>query len=392
MLRFLAKRFVPRGDPSDPAVRQGYGTLCGVMGIILNLLLFAGKILAGLLSDSIAVVADAVNNLSDAGSSIITLAGFRMAGKKPDPDHPFGHGRMEYLSGLLVSAAILVMGVELCISSVKKIFEGSTAEFSYMTVGILAVSVLVKLYMWWYNRGIGKEIGSAAMMATAKDSLSDMAATAAVLLSLWVTKFTAWHIDGYVGLLVSLLILYAGLSSVKETVDPLLGGPPSPQVIRTIKEVVRRYPETKGIHDIIVHDYGPGRMMVSLHVEVPGNQDIFVLHDAIDHMETDLQDVLHCDAVIHMDPVVVDDERVQDAKHRVALAVSAVSPALSIHDFRMVAGPTHTNVIFDVLAPFSFPLTDEEICFQVRQAVQAMDETWFAVIKVDKDYLGASAE
>lgn len=388
MIRFLAGKFLPPGDPNDPAVRSAYGTLCGMVGIVLNLLLFVGKLLAGLFSGSIAVVADAVNNLSDAGSSIITLAGFRMASKKPDPDHPFGHGRMEYLSGLMVSAAILVMGVELGISSVKKILDGASAEFSLLSAVILAVSILIKLYMWSYNRSVGRKIDSAAMRATARDSLSDAAATTAVLLSLVVAHFTSWNIDGWVGAAVSLLILFAGLSSIKETVDPLLGSPPSPDVIRTIREVIHCHPEAMGIHDIIVHDYGPGRMMVSLHVEVPGDQDIFALHDAIDHMENKLRDTLHCDAIIHMDPVVVDDERVKDAKRRVTEAVCSVDPALSIHDFRMVAGPTHTNVIFDVLAPFSFKYTDEEISLKVRESVQAMDPTWFAVIKVDKDYLG----
>lgn len=388
MIRFLAGKFLPPGDPNDPSVRRAYGTLCGIVGIVLNLLLFVGKLLAGLLAGSIAVVADAVNNLSDAGSSIITLVGFRLAGKKPDPDHPFGHGRMEYLSGLVVSAAILVMGVELGISSVKKILEGATAEFSLLSAAILTASILVKLYMWHYNRRVGNAIDSAAMRATAKDSLSDAAATAAVLVSLLVAHVTSWTIDGWVGAAVSLLILYSGLSSIRETVDLLIGRAPSAQLIRSIREQVMEFPEAMGIHDMIIHDYGPGRMVVSLHVEVPGDRDIFQLHDAIDHMETRLQETLNCEAVIHMDPVVVDNEVVRDAKHRVAEAVRSVDPVLTIHDFRMVSGPTHTNVIFDVVAPFSFRLTDEEISLKVREAVQAMDPTWFAVIKVDKDFLG----
>ena len=388
MIRLLGKIFIPAGEDTSPAVRRAWGTLCGTVGIVLNLLLFAGKLAAGLLSASIAITADAFNNLSDAFSSVVTLAGFRLASKKPDPDHPFGHGRMEYVAGLIVSFAILLMGFELAKSSLDKILHGGETAFSVLSFCILGVSVLVKLYMWLYNRSVAKRIGSAAMRATAKDSLSDAVATAAVLLSALVAYFADLALDGWVGALVSLLVLFTGLSSVKETVDPLLGVAPDPALVRRVREIVEQHPEAVGIHDMVIHDYGPGRLMISLHVEVPGNRNIFELHDVIDTIENELREALRCEAVIHMDPVVTDDDAVRDAKHRVAEAVKAFDPACSIHDFRMVSGPTHTNVIFDVVVPFSSKRTDEETAVGVKEAVSAIDPTWFAVVKVEKDYLG----
>ena len=390
MIRLLGKKFVPAGKDTDPSVRSAWGILCGIVGICLNLLLFAGKLAAGLLSGSIAITADAFNNLSDAFSSVVTLVGFRLASKKPDPDHPFGHGRMEYISGLIVSFAIILMGFELAKSALEKILHGGETEFSVLSFVILGVSVAVKLYMWLYNRSIGRRIDSAAMRATAKDSLSDAAATSAVLLSALAAHFLKLDIDGYVGAAVSLLVLYTGLSSVKETVDPLLGTPPDPDFVKRVREIVNTHPDAVGIHDMVIHDYGPGRVMLSLHVEVPGNRDIFELHDMIDTIENELREELDCEAVIHMDPVVTDDEAVHDAKHRVAAAVKAFDPSCSIHDFRMVSGPTHTNVIFDVVVPFSCKRTDEETAVGVKEAVSAIDPTWFAVVKVDKDYLGES--
>jgi len=388
MLRLLAVKFVPAGEDTEPAVRSAWGTLCGAVGIFLNLVLFTGKLLAGLLSGSIAITADAFNNLSDAFSSVVTLLGFRLASKKPDPDHPFGHGRMEYLSGLVVSFAILLMGFELAKSAVEKIFKGGEAEFSLLSFIILGAAVLVKMYMWFYNRTVAARIDSAAMRATARDSLSDAVSTSAVLVSVLIAKLTGLDLDGYIGAAVSLLVLYTGISSVKDTIDPLLGMAPDPAFVRRVTEIVKQYPDAVGIHDMIIHDYGPGRVMLSLHVEVPGNRNIFELHDVIDTIEGDLRRELSCEAVIHMDPVVTDDEAVKSAKHRVAEAVRAFDPSCSIHDFRMVSGPTHTNVIFDVVVPFSCTRTDEETAVGVKEAVNRLDETWFAVVKVEKDYLG----
>lgn len=391
MLHLLAKKFIPHhNDTGSPETRNAWGVLCGIMGIALNFILFLAKLILGFISHSVAVTADAFNNLSDAGSSAVTLAGFRLAAKKPDPDHPFGHGRMEYISALVVSVAIITMGVELLISSAESIFGGKETEFSLLSVIILSLSVAVKLYMWLYNRNVGRKIDSSAMRATAKDSLSDAIATTAVLLSLVFSHFTDINIDGYAGAVVSLMILYAGLSSVKETVDLLLGQPPRREVIDKIKEIVDAYPEAVGIHDMMIHDYGPGRMMISLHVEVPGNRDIFELHDAIDTMENELRSALNCDAVIHMDPVATDDAAVNAAKELVKNAVKGIDDVLSIHDFRMVTGPTHTNLIFDVVVPFSYKYTDDEVSVLVKKAVNSIDDTWFAVTKIEKDYLGDS--
>ncbi len=389
MLSLLAKKFIRDPDNvRDASTRSAWGTLCGIIGICLNFLLFCGKAAAGFITGSIAVTADAFNNLSDAGSSIVTLVGFRLGEKKPDPGHPFGHGRMEYISALIVSVAIITMGFELAMSSIEKIIDGGSADFSVLSVVILAASILVKLYMCFYNRRIGKKIDSAAMRATATDSLSDAAATSAVLAALIISAVFHINIDGWAGAAVSLLIIFAGISSIRETVSLLLGQPPSAELISQVKAIVSAHPEAVGIHDMVIHDYGPGRMMISLHVEVPGNKDIFELHDAIDTMEGEIRRTMGCEAVIHMDPVVTDDETVNDAKRRTAEALHAIDPSLSMHDFRMVSGPTHSNLIFDVVVPFSNSRSDEEVELLVKEAVRNIDPTWFAVIKVEKDLSG----
>ena len=311
MIKFLIKRLIKNSDNvKDPAVRRMYGTLCSSVGIGLNICLFAGKYLAGVLSGSIAIMADAFNNLSDAGSSLITLIGFKFAGMKPDAEHPFGHGRIEYISGLAVSAAIILMGVELAKSSVSKIISPSPVDMSMMSIAILAVSVCVKLYMCSYNRFVGKQIDSAAMKATAIDSLSDAVATSVVLLAMLVLKFTGLNVDGWCGAMVALFILYAGYSAAKDTLSPLLGQPPEEELISQIRDITLSHQEIVGIHDLVVHDYGPGRLMISLHGEVPGDGNIFELHDVIDQAEKELKDKLGCDAVIHMDPIATDDEEV----------------------------------------------------------------------------------
>ena len=315
MVSVLAGLFIKnKEDVKNPKVRQQYGMLCGVVGILLNILLFAGKFLAGTMSKSISITADAFNNLSDAGSSVITLIGFRMSGAEPDVDHPFGHGRIEYISGLIVSGAILIMAFELMKSSVGKIIHPEPIEFSILVVVILMVSICVKLYMAYYNHSIGKRIESAAMGATATDSLSDSCATTVVLLAAIVGKLTGLQIDGYCGVLVGIFIFYAGISAAKDTLNPLLGQPPEDEFVGQIEELVMKHPEVRGIHDLIVHDYGPGRMMISLHAEVPAEGDILKLHDVVDNIEHELRNELKCEAVIHMDPVVTGDEQVDRMK------------------------------------------------------------------------------
>ena len=387
MVQLLARYFIKNYEQTEsPSVRQSYGVLCGSVGIGFNILLFIGKFLAGLISNSIAITADAFNNLSDAGSSLITLIGFKMAGQKPDTEHPFGHGRIEYLTGLLVSLLILLMGVELIKSSVSKILHPEATECTPVVAGILIVSILVKLYMYLYNRSTGRKIDSAAMMATAADSLSDMLSTSVVLIATLIGKFTGLQIDGWCGLLVGIFILYAGFSAAKDTISPLLGQPPQKEFVEKIESIVQSYPQVLGIHDLIVHDYGPGRVMISLHAEVPASGDMLHLHDTIDNIERQLHRELHCDAVIHMDPVMNDDEETQELKKQVTCCLHELDKSLNLHDFRIVKGPTHTNSIFDILVPFKFQLSDAEISRFMEEKIHSISASYYAVINIDKDY------
>lgn len=388
MIKLLSRLFIKDADNvSSGKVREAYGTLCGLLGIFLNILLFAGKFIAGTLTASISVTADAFNNLSDAGSSLITLIGFRLSNQKPDPTHPFGHGRIEYLSGLLVSVIIIVMGFELFLSSVDKIVHPEPTEFSILTVVILVCSIAVKLYMSFYNRSIGKKISSAAMEATSTDSLTDSIATTVVLICTLIAHFTALQIDGWCGIAVSLFILYAGIRSVFETVSPLLGSAPEPEFVENIEKTVMAHDRIVGIHDLIVHDYGPGRLMISLHAEVSSKENICEIHDLIDNIEKELSDKNNCAAVIHLDPVDTDDELVSTLKNKVTDRIrTEISDIITVHDFRIVSGPTHTNLIFDVVVPFKFSLTDDELTKRIKQIVHDMNSQYFAVINIDKDY------
>lgn len=372
---------------TDPLVRRAYGQLCGIVGIALNVLLFAGKLFAGTLSGSIAITADAFNNLSDAGSSVVTLLGFRLAGRKPDPEHPFGHGRMEYISGLVVAALILLMGVELAKSSFQKILHPEAVEFSVMAVVILIASIGVKLYMSVYNRRIGKKINSAAMVATGIDSLSDTISTAAVLIAMLVGKFSGLMIDGWVGMLVAIFILYSACRAAMETLNPLLGQAPEEEFVQSIEELVMSHDEVCGIHDLVVHDYGPGRVMLSLHAEVLASGDILELHDVIDGIEMELREKLDCEAVIHMDPIVTDDALTAELRRAMALLVKEVDEQATIHDFRMVMGPSHTNLIFDAVVPFGREKSNAQIEEEIKTKVRAMKGTYFAVVRVENSYV-----
>lgn len=388
MIHFLAKHFIENyQDTNDQAVRRAYGVLCGCVGIALNILLFAGKLLAGILSRSIAITADAVNNLSDAGSSVVTLLGFKLAAQAPDRDHPFGHGRLEYVSGLVVSMVIVLMGAELGKTSVGKILHPEPVAFSPLAAVILATSILVKMYMAGYNRSVGKKISSAAMGATAADSLSDCLATAAVLLGTLVGHFWNVRIDGWCGAAVAIFILFSGFSAARDTVNPLLGQPPSPEFVERIFALVRAREEIIGIHDLIVHDYGPGRRILSLHAEVPASGDILALHDVVDSLERQLNEELGCLATIHMDPVVNDDGRTAEARERVAAMVKIIDPGIGVHDFRMVPGPSHTTLIFDAEVPYQCPLSHQEIRRRIQSGVRTLDESWSAVVEVEKSYI-----
>ena len=387
MINLLVKTFVKdAGNVQDPQVRQRYGTLSGAVGIFLNLLLSAGKMIAGLITGSIAITADAFNNLTDAGSSVVTLVGFRMAGKQADDDHPFGHGRIEYLSGLAVSVVILLVGLELAKSSVEKIIHPEPVEFSWLSAGILVAAICVKLWMSYFNRSLSRRIGSAAMAATATDSLSDAVATSAVLLSAIIGKFTGVNIDAWAGILVALFILRAGWGAAKDTLNPLLGQNPDPELVRDIERTVLAHPQVVGIHDMIIHDYGPGRSMMSLHAEVPAGSDIMEVHDEIDAIERELKAKYRIDASIHMDPIVTGDETISKARKMVSELVREVDPAMTIHDFRMTSGPRHRNLIFDVVVPYSVKSTDEEVRREVERKIRAADPNSFAVIQIDRAY------
>jgi cation diffusion facilitator family transporter len=388
MLTFLINCFIPdKNNTHDAGVRRSYGILCSIVGIALNVLLFAGKYTAGLISGSVAIRADAFNNLSDAGSSFITMVGFHFSGMKPDKDHPFGHGRIEYISGLAVSVLIILMGFELAQSSVQKILHPSAVDSSPLIFIILIASILIKLYMAAYNRSIGTHIDSAAMKATAADSASDTLATTVVLISTLLSAFAGIHVDGWCGILVSIFILKAGYEAAKDTLSPLLGQAPDPEFIRQIHDIVMAHEEIVGMHDLIVHDYGPGRVMISLHGEVPGNGDIFALHDTIDHIERELKEKLNCDAVIHMDPIATDDRTVSELKDKIVQRLNQLSLNLTLHDFRIVQGPTHTNVIFDVVVPDNCPKTEDEVRSEVEEVVRSSGENFYPVIQLDRSYV-----
>lgn len=380
--KYLIKKKNPDGD--ENITRQIYGSLSSVVGIMLNILLFTGKFVAGMLSGSIAIMADAFNNLSDAGSSFITLIGFRFADKEPDLDHPYGHGRYEYISGFIVSMVILVMGFELAKTSISKIINPEPIDTSMIAIVILVASILVKLYMAVYNRSIGKMINSAAMKATATDSLGDVLATSFVLISVVVMKVADVNIDGYSGIVVAVFILFAGYTAAKDTISPLLGKTPDPKLVEEIREIVLEHEVVVGIHDMMVHDYGPGRIMVSLHAEVPGNGSIFEIHDAIDHIERELREKLGCSAVIHMDPVETDNEIVKAAKEKVKAGVLGIIENASIHDFRIIQGQNYTNVVFDVVVPYSVKENDDEIKKKIQSMVKAIDDTYTAIVDIDR--------
>ncbi len=384
MIKLLSRFFIKnRNDTNDPRVRSAYGMLCGIVGIFFNILLFAGKLIAGIISGAISVTADAFNNLSDAGSSLITLIGFRLAGQKPDNTHPFGHGRIEYISGLLVSIAVTLMGFELAISSIERIITPKETEYSLLTVIILAVSVAVKLYMAAYNRAIGKKINSDAVKVASVDSLCDSFSTLAVLICTLISHFTSLEVDAYCGLALSAIILIAGIRSAIETLQPLLGQAPDKEFTDKIIRIAKSSPTVLGIHDLIVHDYGPGRRMISLHAEVSDHADLIEAHDAIDNLEKELAHELGCDAVIHMDPIAVDDEETKTAKTEAQKRVREIDERITIHDFRMVKGPTHTNIIFDAAVPFDIKESDDEIKEMIRKGILE-DTGKIAVVTVDR--------
>lgn len=386
MIRFLASVFIKNKDMRSEETRRKYGLLCGAVGIFLNLILFALKLFVGTLTGSVAVTADAVNNISDAGSSVVTMVGFRLAGKKPDPEHPFGHGRIEYISGLIVAMLIFLMGFELLSSSIDAITDPKPTELSVASVVILAISVVIKLYMFFYNRAVGKKIGSAAMVATASDSIGDAIATLAVLISLAVMHFTDWMIDGYIGILVACFILFAGYRAAKETIEPLLGMRPEKELVDELESLILSHKPITGVHDLILHDYGPGRRFLSLHAEVPMDEDILFVHDVIDDVEIEIFNRYGIETVIHMDPINTRDPRLNEIKGAVLGVLTQFNENLKAHDFRIVPGPTHTNVVFDIAVPADCKTDADVLKLAASTAVTAQNPQYRCVIRIDRDY------
>ena len=388
MTNLLIKLFIksPR-DTASPAVRRAYGTLASTVGIILNLLLAAGKFTVGLLFGAISVQADAVNNLSDAGSQLISLVTFKLAAKPADRDHPFGHARIEYVASMIVSFLVLHIGWDLLSESIGKVLHPSETVFSWVTVGVLGASVLVKLWLCLFNRKIAKKIDSSVMRATAADSLSDAGATFAVLVATLVFKFTNWDPDAYMGILVALLILWAGIKILNDTKNSILGEKPSAETVEQIQAMVAEFEDQGaiGIHDLVVHNYGPGRVMASLHVEVDGDADIYASHDMADLIERRLAVECGIEATVHMDPVAIRDPRVNALRDFAAGIVVGMDDRLRIHDFRIVPGETHTNLIFDIAAPFELSMTNAELRSRVADAIHEANEHLFAVVTVDRE-------
>ena len=387
MIQLIVRTFVKNyKDVENHHVREAYGKLAGIVGIISNIILFIIKFTVGILFKSISVTADAVNNLSDAGSSIITLIGFKLSGKPADAKHPYGHARMEYITGLVVSFIIILLGVELTKTSFDKVLHPEESVFSYLTIFVLIISVLMKLWQGMFNKKVGKTIHSTAIEATAADSINDVVATSAVLLSTIIAKWTGIHLDGYMGVLVAVFILVSGVKMIGETINPLLGMAPDQEMVDHINQKIMSYDTVLGIHDLVVHNYGPQRCFASVHVEVPASQDILISHDIIDNIERDFAKDMDIHLVVHLDPIVTDDETTNLLKAQVKHIVKDISPDLSIHDFRAVIGVSHTNLIFDVCVPFSVKMSDAEITVMISRKVKEIDPTYYTVIVVDLSY------
>ena len=390
MTQLLIRLFVKdRHNVDNPKVRDAYGSLGSFTGIGCNLLLFAIKCTLGLISGSISIMADAFNNLSDIGSSVITLIGFKMAKKPADPDHPFGHGRIEYMSAFIVSMLILLVGIELLKSSFAKIFAPAELHLTYITIIGLVASILIKLWMFLFNRKLAKTINSLSLKATAQDSLNDCLSTLAVLISLVVCKAYGVNLDAYVGITVALFILWSGISAARDTLSPLLGEPPDPKLIKAIESEILKNDNFYGIHDLIVHNYGPGRCFASVHVEVPEDININLCHEQIDACEIELKETLGIEIVIHMDPISVNDSFTAELRTQVAQKVQTINSIFTIHDFRIVPGEKRTNLVFDVVVPHNYAKKPAELKEEIGDLVKELDKKYRCVINIDYDYTGA---
>lgn len=388
MTGLLIRLFIKEHEnTSDPKVREAYGKMSGAVGIASNLLLSAIKVIIGILFNSIAVIADGINNITDAGSSVITLIGFKLAGLPEDKDHPYGHARYEYITGMIVSFIIILLGIQLLKESITKIMHPDPVSFSPLTAAVLVTAILIKLWqMMFYNR-IGKIINSATILAVSKDSRNDILSTSVVLIGLVAGAVTGIQLDGILGALVAGFIIFSGIQLIRETVSPLLGEAPDPELVKEIEKLIMSYDGVLGIHDLVVHEYGPGKVFASVHVEVDSKTDVMVSHDLIDRIEREVNRQLGIHFVIHMDPIVVDDPLIEGYREDVKNIIGSIDPVLKFHDFRCVPGPTHTNLIFDVVVPIKYDMTEEELTGRIDKAVKEIDENLYTVITIDKDYI-----
>jgi cation diffusion facilitator family transporter len=384
LIRFFVKDYQ---NKDDAVVRGRYGKFSGVVGVVTNFLLFLIKFFTGLIFNSIAIMADAVNNLSDSASSIVTLVGFKLAGKPADVEHPYGHARIEYLSGLIVSISILILGFQLAQTSFSKILHPQDAEFSLLSVAVLVVAILIKLWQAAFYKKVGNTIGSTAIAATAADSRNDVFSTCAILIGMIITRFTGFNLDGYMGMAVALIIMYSGVKLILATSNPLLGMAPDKELVDDIYSKIISYDGILGIHDLNVHNYGPGRCFASVHCEVSASQDIMVSHDIIDNIERDFLREKGIHMVIHLDPIVTDDPRTNALKAEVVKIIDEISEKITMHDFRVVWGATHSNLIFDVCVSFDFGMTDAELSNLIAEKIHQLDPSYYAVITVDHDYV-----
>lgn len=389
MTKFLIKVFVKNHDNTmDKNVRENYGILGSVVGIICNLFLFLSKFIAGIVLKSVSVTADAFNNLSDVGSAVVTLIGFKMASRPADEHHPFGHGRFEYIAGLIVSFMIMLVGVEFLKSSTDKILNPEKVTFNLISVCVLIISILIKLWLSLFNKNIGKKINSTAMAATAMDSLGDVLATSATIISILVTNFTGIVIDGYIGVLVAIIVLLAGYNIAKDTLEPLIGLGVDPELAKNIHDMVMSYEGIEGMHDLIVHNYGPGRSMASLHAEVPADVNIQISHEIIDKVEREVREQLGVFLVIHMDPIVMNDERIISIKKSIDSLIEAINTKFTIHDFRVVDGEKQINIIFDLVVPHSYTASQkEDLANQITKLAKIIDYRYNCVICVESSYM-----
>ena len=391
MSNLLIKLFIKnKDDTKNETVRTAYGTLASVTGIVLNLFLFIGKLIIGLLTASMAILADAFNNVTDAGSAVVTMLGFRLANKPVDKDHPLGHGRFEYISGFIVDMVILLVGAELLFSSIERIFTPSAMQIGTTTFFILGAAILIKLWLFFFYRKIGKRIHSTAVSSAALDSVSDCIATTLVLFSAIASKlqwFGGFPLDGVVGVLVAVFILFSGFKAAKETIDLLLGSPPDPEFVKEIYAFVEQYDEVVGIHDVMVHDYGPGRKIMSFHAEIPSDCNINYAHEVIDGIERDMFEHFQCIVTIHLDPITTGDEEVNAMRAFAEACAKTVDPTFSIHDFRMTKGETYANLIFDLVVPTDNPMPIDKAVKEVTEEIKRRNENCFAVIRGEHPFV-----